>query len=136
MGKILDAVSNCTSLVQLYVMVKWRSRFWHVDSDGDDEDFGRDSASGAVLFSYRMLQLVNGLPELVCLHCHLRVPESHCAAATKALVETVTPKRTSFRVQLLSQGCDNEHSTSLPFVHQRPLDHFEGDFSALPYEGY
>ena len=127
-GKILDAVTNCTSLVQLYLIVgpRFESRDSYAEWSWD-----------ARLFSDRMLRLVDSLPKLVCLYRCFDVPEYYCPVATKVLVETVTPKRPSFRGQLLSQSrANNFNSTFLPFVHARSLIRYKENFSALPYEGY
>ena len=124
--KISDAVSKCTSLVKFYL----DSSFPVMRVFPRYEDF--ELGAGAILFADKMLQLVDSLPDLVCLYCRLKHPESYTAAATKVLVDTVTPKRPSFRCRLLSQHFDNKHATSLPFVHEFDQD----DFSALPYGGY
>lgn len=120
MKHILDAISKCSSLVQLHLIVP-----------SYNDLFG--SGLTAQLFNYRILNLVDSLTKLVCLYCFLDVPQSHCATATKLLVETVTPKRPSFCAELLSQQVRPKYSSSLPFVHSRPLLDFKEDYSSLPY---
>lgn len=123
MGEVLDAVSKCTSLVQLYLIAPSFTKPFEI------------AELSAKSFSDKIIKLVCSLNNLLCLHCYMNVPQSQCAAATKVLVETVALKRPSLCVELLSQQVYDMHVTSLPFVHSRHLIDIREEFSSLPYEG-
>ena len=116
MGQFFDAVSKCKSLVQLAVIAPTYS---------DPFDLK------AKFFSAEILNLVDSC-RLVALHIVLSVPETHCSTAIKIVVETITPKRPSFCIELLSRPV-SEAESSLPFVHSNALVRFDSDVFALPY---
>ena len=93
MGLILDALSKCSSLVQLYLIAPGlliSNPPFNYHTDGQVE-----------LFCNAILRLVESLTNLTCLYSISNDPDYCCVAASKLLIATVARKRPSFCAEIL-----------------------------------